>query len=207
MKKILLLLFLCNFCFLTTFSQKINIDSIEKEKKIEIIRNNVQNFFTKENNKFLKTLKDFKEEYIIYFNPKYGDRGEFGSTIYDYDSTFNIIFPYLKPGCNENNTSVPKEIINYANFLLNKSNGYWCGSRFGFDNLKRGDDLGILFVFSPKNIPDSLSILPIEEFTTDNYEIFSPAKKRKIDLIFAQSRIIRMDEALDEKFIRVVLKY
>lgn len=188
-------------------AQKPNIDSINNVKNIERIRKNVTEFLEKQNKRFSEKLSGFNEEFITYFKPNYGEKGFLISNLDNLNYQIKGNYDYEIESCGEFNLSLPQKIVDYSNFLLFKTNGNWCENKFGYKNLKRDDDFGILFIYSPKNIPDSLSILKLKEFTFGENESQTKEKKRMNDLAILQLKYIRMAEGLNERFIRVVLKY
>jgi hypothetical protein len=208
MKKIFLSLFLVVLLVSNIFGQINNSDSIQNEKKIETIRKNVQEFFIQQNRRFSNKLEGLNEEYLLYFMPKYNEKGLLMYNLDKLDNNLNMSYDYLKQNCFENNTVVPEQVVKYSNFLISRTNGYWCENRFGYDNLKTDDDFGILFIYSPKNIPDSLSILKQKQFSSSDYENASETKKRMLNLLFKQMNIQAIvSRGLNERFIKVVLKY
>jgi hypothetical protein len=206
--KNILIIFVFIFCSIKkTNAQKINIDSTINLNQVEKIRKNVTDFFEKQNKRFNEKILGLNEEFIIYFKPNYSESGFLQNDIYHLDEQLKGKYDYEIENCTGLNLLIPQKLVDYSNFLLNRSNGNWCENKFGYKNLKKDDELGILFIYSPKNIPDSLSVLKLKEFSTSDYELQSKEKKRVIDLALLQSRYIKKAEGLNERFIRVVLKY
>ena len=201
MKTKLYISIILTFLFLNTIAQKNAkeiIDSINNDTRIEKIQQNVQKFFIQQNKRFKKKLEGLNKEYIIYCTPTYERSG-----------TLNILSTgnSVKPTSFQIQDSLPIQIPEYAKFLLDRSNTKWCKERFGYENLKFEDDFAILFIFSPDNIPDSLSTLKIKSFNSDEYLKATPEKKYKIDLAYRQIHYNILADGLNERFVRVVLKY
>ena len=179
-------------------SQTTNSDSIKNEQRIERIQQNVQKYFVQQNKRFKDKLKGFDKEYLVYCTPTYQSDGCLGIF-----STSNI----FKPTRFQIQDSLPVGVSDYATFLLDRSNTQWCKERFGYEKLEWEDDFAILFIFSPKNIPDSISILKIKSFSTDELLTASPERKRMINLAYSQIHFNVLAAGLNERFVTVVLKY
>jgi hypothetical protein len=175
-------------------------DSINNTVEVKTIQKNVEKFFIRQNKRFNYMLKGLDKEFIVYCTPTYENNGSLSSL-----SIYNSVYKHTKF---ELFDSIPEQVTEYATFLLNRTKGQWCKERFGYDSLELGDDLGIMFIFSPKNIPDSISILKLNGWYSE--EEMSNAKgnkKRMFNLSFVPTRYYNLSAGLHERFVRVVLKY
>jgi hypothetical protein len=198
------------------FGQNKNSDSIKNESKTETIRDNVQKYFLNQHKRFCYQLKGLNQEYALYFKPRYYFRGrlDFYDNTYRKIDLLNIkaedlipVLNYYKPTSFEKPLNAPLQVVDYLHLLLKRTSNNWCEERFGFKNLKFGDEFGILLILSPKNIPDSLSALKVKYYVPSDYETASENKKRMMDLFVKIGEYYFMGEGLKERFISIVLKY
>lgn len=215
MKKLIISILITVFIHSDIYAQKENTDSLDKIKKVEIIRENVQKFFKNQHKRFFDKLKGLNQEYALYYTPMYSFRGHLDFAV-DEDRIDLLkikekdLFPpftYYKPTHFEKPLNVPQQVIDYSEFLLKRTYNNWCEEKFGYTNLEYGDDFGILLIFSPKNIPDSLSALKIKTYIPSDYDAASENKKRMMDLSVKLINYHGMGEGLKERYIEVVLKY
>ena len=216
MKKKFISIFIILLIQLNICAQKINTDSLEQARKEKIITKNVQNFFINQHKRFKSQLKGLTQEYALYYTPKYDLKGnlDFYDDNYRKIDLLNIKeedlsppFNYYKPSHFEKPLNVPQQVINYSELLLKRTLNNWCEERFGYTNLEHGDEFGILLIFSPKNIPDSLSALKVTYYVPSDYETASENKKRMMDLFYKIWGYNGFGYGLKERFISVILKY
>ncbi len=173
-------------------------DSVKQVNEILRIQANVQDFFQRQHKRFRQQIKSLDKEYLVYCTPKYVGEGSL-----DIFGSGSIV----KPTRFQMQDTLPRLLEDYVDLLLFRTVGHWCKERFGYETLENGDDFGILFVFSPKNMPDSISVLSSKTIHTDDYWNASPAVKRMHDLVRSTVHYQFLSEGLNERFIRVVLRY
>jgi hypothetical protein len=191
------------------FAQKyiLAADSIAAEKeRIQYIRNKASNFFQKQHKRFANELKGLNREYLVYCTPTYDNNGSLNTFFYLEDYIY-------KPTRFEVQDSLPFAILEYTRALINRAAGNWCKERFGYndDAIKYDDEFAILFIYSPKTIPDSLSVCSTDAkiITMDYDEIERSTTDKKRFYLNWQllANYINLSAGLNERFVRVVLKY
>ena len=198
-----------------SYAQKVNKDSLKESNEIELVRSNVQEFIKNQHKRFTDSLKGLNQEYAIYFMPQYSGSGRllfedpeyrFGTT--NQESVYGRLpYRYYKPTSFEKPLNLPWQVLKYSMFLLNRTDNNWCEEKFGYKNLERGDEFGLLLIFSPKNIQDSLSVLKVKWYTPSEYETASEDKKRMMDLTYKIGRYGAMGYGLKERLVTILLKY
>lgn len=215
MKKIFLILLCQTLILSNNHAQQTNADSLAEVKRVEKIRKNVQSFFANQHKRFSHQLKAYNQEFALYFMPAYYRDGVLD--FYEPNKNLDLLnlkredifrpLNYYKPTRFETPLNVPQKVIDYAEMLLRRTYGNWCEERFGYKGLQYGDEFGILLMFSPQNIPDSLSALKVSYYMPSDYETASDNKKKMMDLFVKLGRYTFMGEGLNERFIYIVLKY
>jgi hypothetical protein len=204
------MLLTCKFCHAQTNAK---LDSLKKVAEINRIRGNVITYFKQQNKRFSHLLKGLNKEYVVYCTPAYAfSPGKL--EIFENDST--LIYHATKY---ELTDTLPVAIKAYVRYLLERSNQShnWCKQRFGYDEtrLQYEDEFGILFVFSPIGIPDSVSIAATRTkvfwIRRDYIEPDDPmpAEKRRFYNLFNLMDFyeLYLAKGLNERFIKIVLKY
>jgi hypothetical protein len=215
MGKIVISIFMTLLVYSNIYAQKEKTDSINDVIKVEIIRENVQKFFKNQHKRFSYQLKGLNQEYALYYSPIYSFSGHLDFAVDENridllnikERDLSPPFTYYKPTHFEKPLNVPQQVIDYSEFLLKRTYNNWCEEKFGYTNLEYGDDFGILLIFSPKNIPDSISALKIKTYSPSDYDTASENKKRMMDLSVKLINYHGMGEGLKERYIEVVLKY